>query len=229
MARSKYLMVGAVCWLFSLPCLAGQLTANDNGTTVWQAGIDGPRIEWNTDGSISRIYSRYSQPVAFPDRQGIMKAQIIAEEKAKAAIIRFLDQDVASARVATEIQNDMNQSTMTKGGGQGGGPTKTSQRQMIENLSEVTSSAAAGRLRGVIVLERGYDDKDEVAWVEVGISQKTIAASRALNNAINGNPAISGGHATSGSPVPEGNSTLGGDDTVRLPGSEVQTSPQKNW
>jgi hypothetical protein len=35
-------------------------------------------------GSFNRIYSRYTQTVAIPDRQGIAKAQIIAEEKAKA-------------------------------------------------------------------------------------------------------------------------------------------------
>jgi hypothetical protein len=35
-------------------------------------------------GSFNRIYSRYTQTVAIPDRQGIAKARIIAEEKAKA-------------------------------------------------------------------------------------------------------------------------------------------------
>jgi hypothetical protein len=37
----------------------------------------------------------------------------------------------------------------------------------------------------VTVLQRGYDDKEEVAWVEVGISKKTIGAARFLSDAIN--------------------------------------------
>ena len=125
-------------------------------------------IEWASDGSFNRIYSRFSQPVNFPDRQGINKAQIIAEEKAKAAIIRFMDQQVASARVVTEVQNDVGQATLSRGTKQEENVQKTSQRQMIESLSEITSSASAGKLRGVIVLERGYDQKEEVAWVKVG-------------------------------------------------------------
>jgi hypothetical protein len=160
------------CVAFANISLAGEIGQTDAGI-VWQAGIDGVEIEWAPDGSFNRIYSRYTQPVAIPDRQGISKAQIIAEEKAKAAIIRFNEQNVASARVVGEIQNDMNQTTSSKDGGKASAISKTSQRQMIESLSEVTSSAAAGKLRGVIVLERGYDEKEGVAWVKVGISQKT--------------------------------------------------------
>ena len=207
---------------FSLivPLYGGQIETKPEGTTVWQAGIDGPRVEWGPDGSWNRIYSRYSQPVAFPDRQGISKAQIIAEEKAKGEIVRFINQEVASARVVTEIQNDMNQSTRTKWTAQEDNITKTSQRQMIETLSEITSSVAAGRLRGVVVLERGYDAKEEVAWVEVGISQKTMRASESLNGAINGKMAPTGPSSQPGTPP----NTRG---AIRPPESEVQQSPQK--
>jgi hypothetical protein len=190
---------------------------------VWQAGIDGVEIEWGPDGSFNRIYSRYSQPVAIPDRQGISKAQIIAEEKAKAAIIRFMNQEVASARVVAEIQNDMNQTISTKDADKASAITKTSQRQMIENLTEVTSSAAAGKLRGVIVLERGYDEKEEVAWVKVGISQKTMHASQSLQDALRGKSNPSAGPSSQGGPATPNS---GG---VRAPGSEIQRSPQKDW
>jgi hypothetical protein len=200
---------------FANVSFAGEISQTDVGI-VWQAGIDGVEIEWATDGLFNRIYSRYSQPVGIPDRQGISKAQTIAEEKAKAAIIRFMNQEVASARLVTEIQNDMNQTTSTKGA-EKDGITKTSQRQMIENLTEVTSSVAAGKLRGVIVLERGYDMKEEVAWVKVGISRKTMKASTSLDDAIKGKPAASTAPSQSG----------GG--SVHIPGSEVQRSPQKDW
>ena len=101
------------CVAFANVSLAGEIKQTDAGV-VWQAGIDNVEIEWGPDGSFNRVYSRYTQPVAIPDRQGIAKAQVIAEEKAKAAIIRFIDQEVASARVVAEIQNDMNQTISTK-------------------------------------------------------------------------------------------------------------------
>ena len=209
------------CLTFADSSLAGEIKQSEAGV-VWQAGIDGVEIEWNPDGSFNRIYSRYTQPVAIADRQGIAKAQVIAEEKAKAAIIRFRDQEVASARVVAEIQNDMNQTVSTKDTGKASAITKTSQRQMIENLTEVTSSAAAGKLRGVIVLERGYDEKEEIAWVKVGFSQKTMNASRSLEDALHGKSSPSDGPSSQG-----GSNNSGG--SVHAPGSEIQRSPQKDW
>ena len=72
---------------------------------------------------------------------------------------------------------------------------------MISSLSEITSSVSAGSLRGVIILERGYDEKGEQAWVKVGISKKTMATSGALEKALQG----SDGQETpkSGQPAPE--------------------------
>jgi len=194
---------------------AGQIEATDT-SIVWQAGIDGVEIEWGTDGSFNRIYSRYSQAVEFPDRRGIHKAQVIAEEKAKAAIIRYLDQSVASARVVTEVDNDIGAATLTKGTNQAEDVRKSTQRQMISSLTEVTSSVAAGSLRGVIVLERGYDDREEQAWVKVGISKKSMAASKALGEALDDDedekPAVN----------------QPGPDSDGDPGSEVQTY-KKDW
>ncbi len=212
------------CVAFANVSLAGEIKQSDAGV-VWQAGIDGVEIEWAPDGSFNRIYSRYTQPVAIPDRQGISKAQVIAEEKAKAAIVRFMSQEVASARVVAEIQNDMNQTVSTKDTGKASAITKTSQRQMIESLSEVTSSAAAGKLRGVIVLERGYDEKEEIAWVKVGISQKTMNASQSLEDALRGKSVPSAGPSSQGEPTTPNN----GGGSVRSPGSELQRSPQKDW
>jgi hypothetical protein len=218
---SVFALLFSGCVAFTNVSVAGEIKQSEAGV-VWQAGIDGVEIEWAPDGSFNRIYSRYTQPVAMPDRQGIAKAQIIAEEKAKAAIIRFMNQEVASARVVTEIQNDMNQTVSTKDAGKASAINKTSQRQMIENLTEVTSSAAAGKLRGVIVLERGYDEKEEVAWVKVGISQKTMNASQSLEGALHGKSAPSAGPSSQG-----GSNNSGG--SVHAPGSEIQRSPQKEW
>lgn len=204
----------------TLPSSAGEVTSNPDRTTVWQAGIDGVEIEWAPDGSFNRIYSRFSQPVSFPDRQGISKAQTIAEEKAKAAIIRFMDQRVASARVVAEVQNDMSHATRTQGTKQEEDVQKKSQRQMVESLSEITSSIAAGKLRGVIILERGYDQKEELAWVKVGISKKTMGAAGSLNDALSGKPT----NAPTNTQTEQKPTT-----PMQLPGSETQQSKQKDF
>lgn len=198
------------------PSSAGTIEAQPDGSSVWQAGIDGVEIEWAPDGSFNRIYSKFTQSVAFPDQQGIGKSQIIAEEKAKAAIIRFMDQQVATSRVTAEVQADMTKSSRTRADGKDE-ISKTSQRQSIESLTEVTASAASGRIAGVIVLERGYDQKAEAAWVKVGISKKTMASSQSLKNAL--------ATTSSASERPAAKTGAG----VMTPGSHVQRSEQKDW
>lgn len=207
------------CCLIGVAAKAGEIEAKADGRTVWQAGIDGVEMEFGADGSFERIYSRVSQPVAFPDRQGISKSQIIAEEKAKAAIVRYIDQHVTTTNIVAEVQNDLNKSTMSRGTGQNDVINKTSERNMVENLTQITTSAAAGKLRGVITLERGYDDKLELAWVKVGISKKTIAAAEALKDGL-------AGRASSNSSQSEGQRRNTG---IILPGSEVQETRQKDW
>jgi hypothetical protein len=182
-------------------------------------------MEWNGDGTFKRIYSQMTHPVRFPDRQGIAKAQAIAEERAKAAIIRFLDQTVATATFVSEVDNDIEQATRTQGSDDKEAITKTNKRVMIETLGQVAGSAAAGRLKGVIILERGYDEKREEAWVKVGISSKTIGAAEDLGKALSGK----------GKPIndqkekSEGQSSKGGDMGLPHQGSEVEKSQQKDW
>ncbi|MCK1541618.1 hypothetical protein IVB12_06395 [Bradyrhizobium sp. 179] len=216
MFRSNLKFAFAVILLLaSSPTIAtaGSVAETGNGGAVWQAGVDGVEVEWNGDGSVKRISSRFSTPVEFGDRRGISKAQIIAEEKAKASIVRFLEQSVSTTRVTTEMQNDLNQATQERQTGAKANVKKVDQRIMIESLTEVTTSFAAGKLRGVIVLEKGYDDKTEEAWVVVGISDKTIKAASGVK-------AMS---EEQKSAAPNGADGLG-----KQP-SEVKRSNQKDW
>jgi len=163
---------------------AGEV-AQTADTRLWRAGIDGVEVEWDKDGSVRRISSQISQPVQFPDKRGIRKAQTIAEEKAKAAIIRWLKQDSFSTRVVTEIDQDLETASRERSG-EGDTWSKTNQRQMVENLTEVVGSFAKGSLRGVMILEKGYDEANEEAWVKVGISRKSIKATGEVNDMLNG-------------------------------------------
>ncbi len=193
--------------------IAGEANLKDDGSVTWQAGVDGVEIEWNPNGSVKRIYSRYSTPVEFADRRGIAKAQIIAEEKAKAGIIRFMQQSVASTRVVAEVQSDVNKATQTRASGTAAAVRKTDERTLIEALTEITASFAAGSLRGVIVLEKGYDQKNEEAWVVVGISDKTLKAARGVGKMIS-DPS---------------SANTSGPDGLRTQPSEVRRSNQKGW
>ena len=160
---------------------AGDIVQAQDGGTKWQAGIDGVEIEWAPDGSVKRLYSRDGQPVEFADRRGITGAQTIAEEKAKAAIVRFMDQRVASSRVVTEVEADLGKATQERRAGDTQ-VKKVDERTLLTSLSEISGSYASGQLRGVIVLEKGYDEKAGEAWAVVGISDKTIRAARAVKD-----------------------------------------------
>lgn len=193
---------------------AGEIEQDPStGTSRWKAGVDGVEIEWAPDGAVQRIYSKQSVPVEFPDRRGIKKAQVIAEEKAKAGIIRFMEQSVSSTRVVTEIQNDISTASQRRETGSEAQVVKQDERLMIENLTEVTTSFAKGNLRGVVVLESGYDEALEEAWVVVGISQKTIAASLGVEQMLQEQPAAA-------SPGPDG---------IAEQESEVRKLDDEDW
>jgi len=216
-------LVSAYCVLQSFTSAnAGELDGRQDGTVIWKAGLDGVEIEWGADGQWNRIYSQYSHTVAFPDRQGIAKAYIIAEEKAKANIIRYLNQNVTSGRMVAEIQNDMNQSTQEQVGDNKGSIEKTKQRTLIENLTELTGSVASGNLQGVIVLERGYDEPREEVWVKVGLSRRSMGAARSLQKSLSGQTGDAGDSHDRG-----GGSAGGGE--VQRPGSEVQRLEKDDW
>lgn len=193
--------------------VGGTVEEQAGGATVWQAGVDGIEIEWNPDGSVKRISSKFSTPVEFGDRRGISKAQIIAEEKAKAAIIRFLNQSVSSTRIVGEVQTDLNKATQERGTGEKPNVKKVDERVMVEALTEVTTSFASGHLKGVIILEKGYSDKTDEASVVVGISDKTIKAARGVKEM--------------GQEQKSGN-TNGPDELGKQP-SETRRTNQKDW
>lgn len=174
------------------PTFGGDASVQDDGSTTWQAGVDGVEIVWSQDGSIKKIYSRYAQPVEFGDRRGISTAQVIAEEKAKGAVVRFMNQAVTSNRLVTEIATDLNKMTQERQTGMAATVKKVDQRELVTNLTEVTGSFAAGKLKGVIILEKGYNDKTEEAWVVVGISDKTIAAANAIQKMLTDPPSKTG-------------------------------------
>ena len=193
---------------------AGEIKRDTDKDVLWQAGIDGVEIEWAPDGTFNRIYSAFYQPVRFPDRSGISKAYIIAEEKAKAAIVRFMNQNASSSRLVEQVDTDSESATRTQNGN-GDAISKETKRKMVETLTEITSSYASGNLRGVIILEKGYDEIKGEAWVKVGISKKTMRAADGLSKATS-------------KPTPETQPAPNTGGRMRQE-SEVKKSGQKDW
>lgn len=213
MAAALALVAGAVH--------AGEVKPADGGGTTWQAGVDGVEIEWAPDGSLKRISSTWRHPVNIPDRPGVSKAQIIAEEKAKAAIIRYMNQMLSSDHVVSEINHDLATSTARTEDDKIAMSTEVN-RKMSESLTETTRSFASGHLRGVIILEKGFDPKSGEAWVTVGMSQRTMAAAGQLANAIN----TASGDTTRGAASGKATTESGG---LQAQGGEVRRTNQKDW
>jgi hypothetical protein len=170
-------------FIFIRPGLTQSIEATPGGGATWQAGVNGVEIEFHPDGRVSRIYSKYAHPVTIPDRRGIRTATVIAEEKAKGEIIRFMQQQVATGRVVAEVEATLSKTAQQKGTG-ADGISSLDQRTVTQSLTELSSSTAAGTLKGVVVLESGYDDKSQEAWVAVGVSDKTISAASATKEML---------------------------------------------
>lgn len=127
--------------------------------------------------------STWRHPVMIADRPGLNKGYVIAEEKAKAAIVRYMNQMVSSERQVREISQDVTNSSAKTVNSANSISTETT-RNMTESLLELTSSFAVGRLPGIIILEKAYSPKDGEVIVTVGWSQKTRAAAQAMRNQI---------------------------------------------
>lgn len=159
---------------------AQQATGVNSGEITWDAGVDGVSLIFDASGRLERLISTFRQPVSIPDASGIRKAKTIAEEKAKAAIVRFTDEQISSERVISQVESDVTSTTYAKATG----VNSTTTRQMVESVTELTKSYASGSLTGVIVLEQGYDAETQEVWVTVGISNKTKGAAAAVQQML---------------------------------------------
>lgn len=160
---------------------------SQTSTPAWSHEIDGVTFEVDSDGEILRIFSKVSQPIAIPDRRGIRNAQLVAEERAKAAIIRFIEESVEDVTVVQSIADEL-QATLAMRSGLDGDLEFTSEtaRTASESIVRITRSHAEGQLRGVVRMSQGFDPDEEEAWVVVGISrdgmQHAEAARRFIGN-----------------------------------------------
>lgn len=188
-ARSGFLSFVLITALVALaPAVAAQ-------TDVFELPLQGIQIESGANGEWERIYATGVQPVEFPDRRGITTAQRIAEQRAKAEIVKFFDQEMSAETIVSEMEATTQVSTRQLGSS-GESFGKESQRVLATSLSEVLRSYSSSTLRGVMVLESGYDEASEEAWVKVGISRRSLAmASAARSDMTAGGQTLTGAQA----------------------------------
>lgn len=204
---------------FGVQANAGQINKTAEGGTAWNAGLDGVIIEFDARGEFSRIYSKYTQPVSIPNTRGIRTAKTIAEEKAKASIIKFIEQEVSSSTFVIEVSTDIERSSAVSGSGRGVSISSEASNTMLTSLTELNGSASRGTLRGVIRLEEGYDASSGEAWVKVGFSNKTMQMAGTVRDAI----------ANDGRQQSDTSPDTTSEGQQKSPQSHVRKTDQKDW
>jgi hypothetical protein len=154
-----------------------------NQAVVADDGL-GVELKFDSTGQLLSVKSTFLHPVDFPDRRGINKAYIIAEEKAKANIARYMRQVSSSTRTVREVDDSLSKATRNSSG-EGVSWSKENTRKVIESLEEVTGSSAQAVLQGVRILERSYDEKSEEVKVVVGINRQSRAGAAQLEQSVN--------------------------------------------
>ena len=202
-------------------CLAFAGAAFAAGQDIKEAP-DGAAIKLFPDGGY-QITAVGTGTYDFNDPDDIKDARKEAEMRAKAAIAKFLKEDISSAEGMEEASKKV-KSVSSDGTTQSTSVSKTSVKTAMESIR----NSASALLTGVVVLQDAKiptPGKDGGTYkVMVGVSSKTTAAANAAANGISGSlanrsasgtaapasPAASGGAAANAAapdglpPVPEG-------------------------
>ncbi len=176
--------------------------------------LQGVEIEADDDGTWARIYGTASQTVTIPDRRGISTAYTIAEEKAKANIVRYFNQQFSTSRTVQEISAEIEKVTSRQGTGTDG-ISAEAQRNLSTSLTELFRSSAQASLAGVQVLEQAYDEPRKEVTVKVGISRRGANLARETQRSVSGGGAGGGGSTARASG--------GNREEVTRPPSEVRS------
>lgn len=185
LTRVVALLGTSALMIILVPPVLGQTKASVTSENVAEISDDGLGVEIRIDksGELLSVRSTYYHPVEFNDRRGIAKAYIIAEEKAKANIARYMSQVVATTRVVSEIDDSLTKSSRNRSS-TGENWTKDNSRTVVESLREITTSSAAAVLKGVRIISRSYDEKKDEVKVVVGINRESQSGADQLRSGL---------------------------------------------
>lgn len=141
---------------------------------------DGINVE-EVDGG-TKILATASASVSFDDIDSIKDAREEAEMEAKAAISKFLTEDINTESNITRVVNESKSTS--------GEQSERSRQELVERVKRLSSSSQT-LLRGVLVLGDCYTKGREVR-VSVGMKPETIRAAEraagAISNSISTQP-----------------------------------------
>lgn len=136
------------------------------------------------------VVSVYNHTVSIPDPTGLRKARIIAQERAKAEIVRYFNQFQIASRTVIEDDSTSGETTRLVDGS-GAATSSIFTRSQSETLTQIDQSIASGGLRGVVQVDESYDATTQTLCVAMGFSAKTAAGARDALEWMNGSTATS--------------------------------------
>ena len=120
----------------------------------------------------ARVISVYRQPVKFLDRSGVRKASVIAQERAKGAIVRYFSQFQTTMREIEEVDQDGEDATRIVDSN-GDVTTRTITRNQSAVLRQLDASFASSNISGILQIEEAFDKELSEVCVAVGYSAKS--------------------------------------------------------
>jgi hypothetical protein len=129
-------------------------------------GPEGVTIELTDESSpqFIRIRAVGESDLLIGNRKDIQRATKVATLKAKAAIARYLGEDVKTEEVVEQISESAQQSN---------GKTTLVSRKDAEKLIETIRNLSSEFMKGIIVLEQNVDQAGKRVIVTVGTSEKS--------------------------------------------------------
>jgi hypothetical protein len=110
------------------------------------------------------------------DRRDVQRATKVATLKAKAAIARYLGEDVKTEEFVEQISESAQQSN---------GKTTTVSRNDVEKLVETIRNSSSEYMKGILVLEQNVDQRNKRVIVTVGTSDKSQRTADLMKKAFN--------------------------------------------
>lgn len=178
-------LASSLILLFTINLVLAETAAivtEENQAKIFDDGL-GVELRFNQNGELLFIKSTSHHPIEFPGRQGIIKAYIIAEEKAKANIARFINQEVTTIRITTELDESKSRYSRTSSSTDENW-SKDNSRKVSESLKEITTSRAIAILKGIRLIDRTYDEKNEEVMVVIGINKSSQSQAIQLQNSF---------------------------------------------
>lgn len=136
---------------------------------------EGVSIELDSDNHFVRLKAVGESRLLIGDRADVQRGIKVATLKAKAAIARYVAEDVSSEEVLTQAA----ESTQTSNG-QVSGITRSD----AEKLTETIKNSSGSLLKGIVVLEQGVEQDNHRVVVTVGTSETTQKTADILKKAF---------------------------------------------